>query len=346
MGDVAMTVPAVEGLRNAHPDVKITVVTRGFFRPFFRDVQDINFLDFDAKGRHKGFLGIFRLMRDILNTGAGAIADLHDVLRTKIVRRLLWLCGRRVSTIKKGRNEKKMLTRRHRKLMSPIMPMTERYRMVMIKLGFFFNMPDRYQHIRRTMPKAISEQAGEKTGIWVGVAPFAKHKGKIYPIPLADKLIELLSQKYEHVFVFGGGDYEKGFAEGMEVRHNGVISVIGRVTLTEEMDVISNLDAIVTMDSSASHLASLVGTPAVSVWGATHPYVGFYGFGQDPENAVQLSLPCRPCSVYGNKPCIFGDYRCLADIEPEMIADAVARAIKADETREQQKEEQPEAGYM
>lgn len=327
MGDVAMSVPVVDALRRARPELKITILTRPFFKPFFRDVDNIEFLELDPKGRHKGLRGLFRLAGDIRRAGVDAMADIHDVLRTKVVRAILGLHGIRVAVIDKGRRAKKELTRRSRKVFVPLTTTIERYYSTILRLGIRFYMTSGMERKRFHMPEEIASLAGPKKGVWVGVAPFAKHMGKIYPIPLADELIGLLSNTYSRVFIFGGGSHEQSFAEGMEARHSGVISVIGRVNLSAEMDVISNLDAIVSMDSSAMHMASLTGTPAISVWGATHPFAGFYAFGQDPADAVQLDLPCRPCSVYGNKPCIFGDYRCLADIPPQTIADAVARRV-------------------
>jgi ADP-heptose:LPS heptosyltransferase len=327
MGDVAMSVPVVDALRRACPELKITILTRTFFRPFFRDVDGVEFLEFDPKGRHKGLRGLFRLAGDAKRAGIDAVADIHDVLRTKVVRTILRWHGMKTAVIDKGRRAKKELTRRSRKVFAPLTTTIERYYVTILRLGLRFYMPSGMERKRFPMPPAIASLAGPKQGVWVGVAPFAKHKGKIYPIPLADELIGLLSSTYDKVFIFGGGSHEQSFAEGMETRHRGVVSVIGRVDLSAEMDVISNLDAIVSMDSSAMHMASLVGTPAISVWGATHPFAGFYAFGQDPADAVQLDLPCRPCSVYGNKPCIFGDYCCLANIPPSTIADAVARRI-------------------
>ena len=84
---------------------------------------------------------------------------------------------------------------------------------------------------------------------------------------------------------------------------------------------------MVSMDSSALHMSSLVGVPVVSVWGATHPFAGFYGFGQDPSLAVQLDMACRPCSVYGNKPCLYGTYACMSGIPPEAIVEKVCRRL-------------------
>lgn len=73
------------------------------------------------------------------------------------------------------------------------------------------------------------------------------------------------------------------------------------------------------MDSANMHLASLVGLRTVSVWGATHPYTGFLGWRQRTRDVVQLDMTCRPCSVFGDRPCFRGDYHCLAGITPKMI---------------------------
>ena len=112
----------------------------------------------------------------------------------------------------------------------------------------------------------------------------------------------------------------------MEEKYGSVVSVIGRIKLAREMELISHLDLMLSMDSSAMHMASLVGVPVVSVWGATHPYAGFYGIGQDPQNAVQLDMACRPCSIYGNRPCAYGDYPCMRGIAPERIVGQVCKA--------------------
>ena len=69
--------------------------------------------------------------------------------------------------------------------------------------------------------------------------------------------------------------------------------------------------------------APMVNTPVVAVWGATHPYAGFLGWKQLPVNCVQLTMSCRPCSIFGDKPCYRGDYACLYDIRPEQVIQKV-----------------------
>ena len=65
MGDVAMTVPVLRAFVNQFPEVKITVVSRPFFKPFFEGIPNLSFFAFDEKERHKGFFGLCRLFQDL-----------------------------------------------------------------------------------------------------------------------------------------------------------------------------------------------------------------------------------------------------------------------------------------
>ena len=130
------------------------------------------------------------------------------------------------------------------------------------------------------------------------------------------------------VFLFGGGAHEKEILNAWEKKYPNVISVAGKLKMDEELVLMSRLDVMESMDSGNMHLASLVGTPVVSIWGATHPYAGFMGWHQSPDNAVQLDLPCRPCSIYGNKPCMRGDFACMKNISPELIIEKIENVFK------------------
>ncbi|MDE6541614.1 MAG: glycosyl transferase family 1, partial [Muribaculaceae bacterium] len=76
------------------------------------------------------------------------------------------------------------------------------------------------------------------------------------------------------------------------------------------------LDCMLTMDSGNMHLAAIAGTPTLSIWGATHPYCGFAAWRQSDADTIQLPVPCRPCSVFGNRPCRRRDLMCLDAIRP------------------------------
>lgn len=329
IGDVAMTVPVIHSLAMQYPESEITVLSRPFLGALFQYMPgNVTFLGIDFSGEYKGFNGLIRLFNHLKTYKFDCVADFHDVLRTKVICTLFKLAGTPVARIEKGRSGKAKLTRRNRKVLEQQETSFQRYANVLEKLGY----PIRLEFTSiygdgKGDPSLIQPVAGEKgNGKWIGIAPFAKHAGKIYPIELQEQVIVVLSKMPGvKIFLFGGGKREKELMEVWAEKYPRVTSLAGKMNISLELNLMSHLDVMLSMDSGNMHLASLVGTPVVSVWGATHPYAGFMGWNQSAENAVQVDLNCRPCSVYGQKECYRKDYACLYRIAP----DEIVRKVKA-----------------
>ena len=323
LGDVAMLSHTLRAFKEEYPSVKITVVTRALCRPFFEGL-DVEIFEVDTNGRHKGLKGEWRLLLDLIGLGIDAFADAHGVLRSMQLRWLMRFAGRRVERIRKGRVEKWFRVGYNSHNGVPLKHSVVRYCDVLRRLGFEFENPapvSREEALQRPNPM------GEKSGKWVGVAPFSAHKGKTYPEPMAEELVGLLAGEYERVFIHGGCGSEAEFAQRMEAKYKNVTALFGKVTLGEELNLIAQLDCIVSMDSVAMHMASLTATPVVSIWGATHPALGFLGWGCDERGVLQEEMKCRPCSVYGERQCRNGSYKCLKVITPQMVVDKVKELV-------------------
>lgn len=326
LGDVAMTVPVLYAFAEAYPEHQLVVLSRSAWAPFFQYApSNLLFRGIDLKN-YSGIRGLSRLYRELYDEHFDAVADLHDVLRTKYLRWRFRLSGVPVSVIDKGRKEKRQLTLRKRKVLRQLSTSFERYQFVFRKLGYSFPCQFHSLYGNRRGDERLFEVLGieKNNDCWVGIAPFAAHQGKIYPLELQEEVVRELSAKEQIcIFLFGGGSREKEILDGWAARYPHVVSVVGKLKMDGELALMSWLDVMVTMDSGNMHLASLVGTPVVSVWGATHPYAGFMGWKQSEERAVQLDLPCRPCSIYGNRPCLRGDYACLKGISPSQLVEQV-----------------------
>lgn len=320
MGDVAMLPHALRALREAYPDVKITVATKSLFHPFFEGL-DVQFLDIETRQTHRGIWGAVRFAREAAELGIDAVADMHSVLRSRMVRMALQMRGIPVSIIHKGRIAKYMRLGCNSDFVTPLKHTVIRYCDVFRRLGFDFPDPQPPRKLPRPNPM------GKKQGVWIGFAPFSAQTGKTYPEELSAELVRLLSGRFNRIFIHSGGDAEVEFARRMEALYPNVTALYGQVRFGDEMNLIANLDCVVTMDSLVMHLASLMATPTVSVWGATHPGLGFLGYGFGIGGVLQLDLKCRPCSVYGKKPCKYADYRCIRGITPQMILDRAIQTI-------------------
>ena len=316
LGDIAMTVPVIHDLAMQYPELDITMLSREMARPLFeRMPQNVHFFVADLKGRHKGLLGLCRLWRDAHLSDFDYIGDFHDVLRTWWLRAEGCLRRKKVAKIDKGRKGKKALTRQKNKVFVQQATSFERYAKVLEQLGF----PIKQQFVKLDY-SAFCETQKADNETWVGIAPFAKHPAKVYPLEKIEQVIKALSERENtRVFLFGGGAEESRQIESLCAKYNNVLPAKSQQSLRGELALMGQLDVMLSMDSANMHLASLVGTRVVSIWGGTHPFAGFLGWNQKAEDCIQLDLPCRPCSVYGNKPCSRGDYACMNGITPEQI---------------------------
>lgn len=329
LGDVAMLVPVVASVAAKYPQDRFTVMTRAAFAPLFRDLSfNVNVIPLDLRGKHKGIIGLFRIIGKALVYSR--IVDEHDVLRSKIIRWVMFLCGKKVTCIDKGRTEKKEIIAT-KSVGHPLKSNFSRYLDTFTRAGFPSELT--FSNFFTFVPRDYSELSniitGEKKGKWIGVAPFSKHKEKIYPEDKMRNVVKALANRPDTtVFLFGAGKEEKRILDEWTSDKSNIINITGRLKLRKEILLMSYLDVMISMDSANMHLASLVEIPVVSIWGATHPAIGFYGYRQDPDNIVQIDVACRPCSVYGDKPCDNVDqYACL-DIPESVVINKVEVVIE------------------
>ena len=331
IGDVAMTVPVIYSAAKANPEDSFTVLTQAFLMPLFMNrPPNVEVIGINTKGAEKGLIGLLKFISALLKFDFDVILDLHNVIRTMIIRGMFRIKGKKVYVVDKARKERKRLTERNHKELKPLRPVIERYADVFRAAGL--NYTETFTSLYESKPADLSAMeavAGTKTGKWIGIAPFAKHRGKIYPVDDMEQVVARLSENEDYtIFLLGGRGYEEAVLEQWAFQYPRVKSVVGRYSLDNELALISRLDVLLCMDSANMHFASLVDTKVISVWGATHPYAGFYGYHQDPKNAVQLDLPCRPCSVFGQKLCFRGDWACMTQITPEMIVDKINSTLQ------------------
>lgn len=334
LGDVAMTVPVVYSLACQYPNLRITMLSKPFARPFFENLApNVGFMAADINNEYHGVRGLNSLYRRLTAKNFTAIADFHSVLRSDYLRMRFNFDHYRVESIDKHRSGKSKLIAENNKELKQQPTSFQNYTDVLEKLGYPVKLEFKSIYPEGGNLRLLSDKIGEKRPFqqWIGIAPFAAHKGKMYPLPLMKNVIRMLVNKHpsSRIFLFGGGSEEMIQLDAISAESKQIINASRLMNgLQQELILMSHLDVMVSMDSANMHLASLVNTPVVSIWGSTHPFAGFMGWNQSMDRAVQLDMPCRPCSIYGNKPCLRGDWACMHNIKPEVVVEHVERILQ------------------
>ena len=304
LGDVAILEPVLRQRAAGNPDVLFMLAAPPRMEPLFRNMANVQYVLTEKRQKPR------ELYRQLALLKPDLVADMHHVLRTIGVNWLFRLHGVRVHCIRKQKFS----------IHNSQFSIWQRYDRVFDQCG-----------LKGTTALGDYWSARPASGgvRVVGVAPFAQHKGKIWPLEKMERLVAMLSDKGYRVQLFGSAA-EATMLESWAAKYVGVESLAGKYGFDEELKKIAALDVMVSMDSANMHFASCVGVPVVSIWGATHPCRGFYGWRQDPAWAVQREMECRPCSKYGNKPCRYGDYPCLRGIEVIEVIEKIEKVLKDD----------------
>lgn len=320
LGDVAMTLPVVYSLARQYPDLQIDFITSPFFARLFMNAPgNITVHGIDIKKEYRGVGGILRLLKRLSAFKPDYVADLHNVLRSWIIDNWFRMKGVKVVMVDKMRETRRAVIKEK----EPQPSFFSRYADVFAKLGYPVNID--FKSIFPAPRPATSVKIEHPA---VGIAPFARYSNKTYPLDKVEEVVKELTGKGVNIYLFGGRGAEAEMLGKLADKYDLVTSFAGKFPIEEELALIANTDLMVSMDSANHHLASLSGTPAVSIWGSTTPACGFMGYGQDPQNALLLNLDCQPCSIAGTPECPLKTLACMNSLPPQQVVNKILSLLK------------------
>lgn len=327
MGDVAMTIPVILTLLSQYKNLKISVLTKPFFGQLYEGIPNVTVIKAEVKAKHKGLKGLYNLSQELANHEFTAVADLHNVLRSKILRFFLFFRGLRMKSINKGRKEKKALTRLKNKRFKALKTTIQRYTEVFDRLGYKTNWRDpQFLPKKALSQNLINDLKYYSAKKHLGIAPFAAHDGKTYPADLMQQVIKNLAiDQSLNIYLFGGKELEMSRLHNWAKPYSNVYCIAGQYDFKTELNLISHLDIMLSMDSGNGHLAAMFGVKVITIWGQTHPYAGFAPFLQTEDQQIlpdHKIFPLLPTSIYGNKRVVGYD-KVMRSIKPEKVTEKV-----------------------
>lgn len=329
LGDVAMCVPVLLAFKKAYPLVEVVTLSRKRTNDILKQITGITVLEARVLDVHKGVSGIYKLARALRKQHLTAVADLHNVLRSKIL--LFFLTGIKKAALDKGRDAKKRLIK-DPAFFKQLPHTTSRYAAVFKELGYDILLDGTEFLPKIPIDESVLPLLSNAAVKRIGIAPFAAHKPKSLSLARARALVEALS-KFPQVelILFGGGQQEVEALESLASNLANGCSLAGKTTFNAELSVIANLDCMIAMDSGNGHLAAMYGIPVITIWGNTHPFAGFAPYAQPQENQIILDrtkFPRIPTSIFGNKE-IPGYTNATDSFNLAQVLERVAAILKA-----------------
>lgn len=306
LGNVAMTVPVIASLSSRYPDDRFIIASKKKLGAMFAPMPNVEFREVD---NHITWQGIVQLWRD-WKKEIDHVIDLQDSPQTRLFDGLMRMSGTNVTRIQYGRFRKWMAC--FLGVRGVLKSEFQRYQDTFLKAGLETDDSFTAIPIDATAAMHIEQRYGKKEGQWIGIAPFAKYRSNMLPYRVTKEIIQRMSsQPNTRVFLFGAGEIECEMLRQWASVFQHTESIAGRLQLSEELELMRQLDVMICMDSANQHLSSLVNLRAVSVWCATHPIIGFKGWKQSEENIIQVNdLRCRPCTCHGTNYCKYGNFAC------------------------------------
>ncbi len=333
LGDILLTTPVIRGLRERYPSSRIDALVKREYADVLRFNPHLSgVIEFDDVENG----GLPALAKELRQRKYDLIVDLHNSLRSKLLRLRLWRPRRLV--FRKHVFRRYMLVRWKRNLYREIVSVADRYRQVVAGL----DIPDDGKGLELQLPPETVTSVRtrmdrlhiERSSVVIGMAPTARHATKTWP---AERFVAcgvaLSTEPGVRILVLGGkqdveycGDIVHliNTAAGSRIAEN----MSGETTLLETAGIMDYCDVVVCNDSGLMHLAAARGRPVVAVFGSTVREFGFAPYRVPHAVVERAGLPCRPCSHIGRAVCPLEHFQCMLDITANEVATEVRTLLQ------------------
>lgn len=149
----------------------------------------------------------------------------------------------------------------------------------------------------------------------VALHPGSGSRKKCWPIDCYDKLISWLHTVKDVQVLLISGYADTGIVEELRVRGNDVFVLADSLPLSVLSAVINQCDFFVGNDSGITHLASAVGTPTIAIFGPTDPDI--WGPRGKRVKILYNKSACSPCHADMRRDCL--SQTCLENITLEDV---------------------------
>lgn len=323
LGDVLLTTPLFRVIRQRHPQVRLTVLTRRRYAPLLADNPRVD----DVIGLAPGD-SLFRVAARLRATRFNYFLDLENGPRSWLLRLLVPAHWR---TAPQYRVARELLIRTKRNHYPEDATVAERYFDAAGDLDIapdggpaeFFLNPDTVQQTEAWLQQA---NVGKERP-FVAFAPGASQMTKRWPLEYWIRLVRRVVSTGADAVMVGGPDDTMIAAEVAARSSTRAVNAAGVLSLQGTGALLKHAAALVTGHTGAMYMAAALGTPLVALFGPTVRAFGYHPYNAGRAFVLERNLSCRPCSMGGGPECPLGHHLCMQEIQPDAVYTTLCRAL-------------------
>lgn len=335
LGDVLMTTPAIQAIKQTSPDARITLLSSRSGAAIARHVPALdNVIVYDApwvKGASHGNLSDRRMMSALGRENFDAAVIFTVCTQSALPAALLCrLVGIPLRLAYSRENPHDLLTdwvpdqevcndgMRHEVVRQLDLVRSVGFHASSERLVFRYAASDVL-----SMRRKFVGAGGDLMRPYIVVHPGATSASRRYPAERFGQAAERICRDTGCQAVFSGGHDEQALvARASSQMHEPAISLAGQLTLGELAALIASAQVTVCNNSGPAHMAAALGTPVVVLYALTHPQHTPW---RAKARVLNNDVPCRNCL---KNVCPERHHDCLLKVDADDVADAAMDLIE------------------
>ena len=325
IGDIVQLTSPLKSLRDRFPETRIDVITLDDYAELLLDHPDINRIIHIP--REMKYQELKEIGKMLAAKGYDLIIDLHNVIRSQIIRRQF-------------KTAKKVIYKK---------PRWKRFKLIELKKN---NFPDEFsqrwlyhqcleelldndypvpktklviQKNEQSEIKLFLEKEG-LTGSYITLVPGANWPEKTWLVDRYNELVNLIVNKLGLSIVMIGGMNDGICSAIANVKSKQVLDLHGKLDLRKSLAIISLGEMTIGGDTGMVHASEALGVPVTMIMGPTNLQMGG-GIMLETSVAIEKDLWCRPCSQNGKRPCYRSQQYCMTEISTSDVRRAVQKVL-------------------
>jgi heptosyltransferase-2 len=315
IGDVALTLPMVQSIKEVSPSSEIIFVTTPQSAELVSIANAVSHvITYDKKGLNDGLRGIKFISQLLNEKKVDCIISPHRSMRSALVTYYA---------------KPEFSVTFHKSALSIIYDKRVKYKIHQHEIERNFSLLSIFENDFRLLElndvklDISDEDIDYVDSLFlnnskknIAIAPGSIWKTKRWLPDYFKSFIKHYSEEYNVILIGGKSDIDlcSEIASGTNAQN-----LAGKTTLAQSIHLLSKCNLLLTNDSSPTHLAGLANCPTATIYGPTSPRFGFSPRGESSISIVNDSLKCHPCHIHGKQVCPVKTHECMTSLNPDTV---------------------------